>query len=77
MNLIRSSIAARVVIAFACVLLVVIALGIAAVSRLGVVNDHAADVRDNWLPSVGLQGKQQSESLKKVVTTFLVNVKAA
>ncbi len=57
MNFIRSSIAARVAFAFACVLLVVIALGVAAISRLGVVNDHAADVRDNWLPSVGLQGK--------------------
>jgi methyl-accepting chemotaxis protein len=46
-----SSINARVTSAFAAVLLVVAALGFTAVNRVGVVNDHAAEVRDNWLPS--------------------------
>ncbi|HEY1721715.1 MAG TPA: methyl-accepting chemotaxis protein [Magnetospirillaceae bacterium] len=51
MKLINSSIAARVIFAFAAVLLVVAALGFCAINRLGAVNDHALEVRDNFLPS--------------------------
>lgn len=36
-----------------------------AVDRLGAVNDKAADVRDNWLPSVGVNGRMLS-ALKDV-----------
>ena len=57
MKLLSSSISAKIFASFASVLLVVIALGFVSMNRLGTVNDHAADVRDNWLPSLGLQGR--------------------
>jgi methyl-accepting chemotaxis protein len=51
MQLVRSSIAAKISIAFASVLLLVVALGLTAINRLGVINDHAATIRDNYLAS--------------------------
>ncbi len=55
MKVISSSIAARVVFAFACVLFLVLALGLGALNRLGIVNDHALEIRDNYLPSLAGQ----------------------
>jgi methyl-accepting chemotaxis protein len=50
------SIRAKVLAAFACVLAVAAGLGLFAVNRLGVVNQDAAEIRDNWLPGIGLLG---------------------
>jgi len=50
------SIQAKVLAAFACVLVVAGGLGLFAMDRLSVVNDRAAEIRDNWLPSVGMIG---------------------
>ena len=55
MKRINFSIAAKVIVAFASVLVVIVALGLTAINRLGAVNDHAADIRDDWLPSLALQ----------------------
>ena len=57
MGFIGKSISARVVAAFSCILVVVFLLGATAINRLGAVNDHAADVRDNYLPSMALNGR--------------------
>jgi methyl-accepting chemotaxis protein len=51
MKFVSSSLSARVITAFASVLLVVIALGAVSINRLGIVNQHAAVIRDNYLPS--------------------------
>ncbi|HEY0836875.1 MAG TPA: methyl-accepting chemotaxis protein [Azospirillum sp.] len=48
------SIRNKVLAAFACVLAVSAGLGLFAIERLGAVNTKAAEIRDNWLPSVGL-----------------------
>jgi methyl-accepting chemotaxis protein len=53
----RMTIGTKVTGAFGCVLLVVLGLGLLALNRLSVVNDHAIEVRDNWLPSTVVQGK--------------------
>ena len=55
--MIARTISAKIFASFACALLVVVVLGLVAVNRLGVVNDHAADVRDNWLPSAAINGR--------------------
>ncbi|MGQ9369796.1 methyl-accepting chemotaxis protein [Azospirillum sp. ST 5-10] len=46
------TIRAKVLAIFALVLLTTAGLGAFAIERLGTVNDSAAEVRDNWLPSV-------------------------
>ena len=51
------SISAKVAAAFATVLLVVVVLGGLAIDRLGAVNDRAAEIRDNYLPSTELLGR--------------------
>jgi methyl-accepting chemotaxis protein len=51
------SIRAKVIGAFALVLVVAVALGLFAVQRLSSVNEAAADIRNNWLPSTGVLGK--------------------
>ncbi|HEY1721714.1 MAG TPA: methyl-accepting chemotaxis protein [Magnetospirillaceae bacterium] len=51
MRVLQSSISVRVAASFLSVLIIVIALGATALNGLGVVNDHAANVRDNYLPS--------------------------
>ncbi len=49
------SIRGKVFAAFAAVFMVTLALGLFGLAETASVNDHAADVRDNWLPStVGL-----------------------
>jgi methyl-accepting chemotaxis protein len=48
---VASSIAARVIFAFAVVLILVVALGLTAVNRLGVINSHTAEITDNYLQS--------------------------
>jgi methyl-accepting chemotaxis protein len=50
------SIRLKVVVAFGMVLVVTLALGVLAIHRLAAVNDTAAAIRDNWLPSTGLLG---------------------
>ena len=65
MKVISSSIAAQVTFAFGCVLLVVVALGLISLNQLGAVNDRAADVRDNWLPSLHVN-TQMTATLKEV-----------
>ncbi len=65
MNVFRDrAIATKVSFAFAVVLLIVLLLGGTAVNRLGAVNDRAADVRDNWLPSLGVNG-QMVDAIKE------------
>ncbi|MBV8650815.1 MAG: MCP four helix bundle domain-containing protein [Alphaproteobacteria bacterium] len=51
------SIRAKVMTAFGAVLVVTVCLGLFAVQRLGEVNDAAADIRDNWLPSTAVIGR--------------------
>jgi methyl-accepting chemotaxis protein len=46
-----------VIFAFATVLVIVVALGFIATNRLGVVNDHAAQIRDDYLPSAPVLAK--------------------
>ena len=43
--------------AFGLMLVLILGVSVAAINRLSAINDHAADVRDNWLPSTGLQGQ--------------------
>ncbi len=54
------SIRTKVSAAFGLVFLVVVALGLVAISRLSALNDTAAEIRDNWLPSTGLAGEMSS-----------------
>jgi methyl-accepting chemotaxis protein len=51
------SIRAKIIGAFALVLLLAACLGYFAVDRLGAVNDAAHDIRTNWLPSVRALGQ--------------------
>ena len=51
------SIRAKITTAFAVILFTTVALGIFALERLGTVNDAAAEIRDNWLPSTRELGK--------------------
>jgi methyl-accepting chemotaxis protein len=53
----KLSIRAKIPMGFGAILLVIMALGWLALDGVGTVNDHAADVRDNWLPSTGAQGE--------------------
>jgi methyl-accepting chemotaxis protein len=46
----------KVVVAFATLFLVTTGLGVFALERLSAVNDAAADIRDNWLPSTRILG---------------------
>ncbi len=50
------SIRTKVLTAFACVLAVTIGLGLFAEDRLSVLNQGAAEIRDNYLPSIGVLG---------------------
>ena len=54
------SIRTKVFAAFGLVFLVVLALGSVAINRLSTINDTAAEIRDNWLPSTGLAGEMSS-----------------
>jgi len=50
------SIRGKVLAAFAAVLAMTVALGLFAIERLDTVNADAAEIRDDWLPGVGLIG---------------------
>ncbi|HTO78398.1 MAG TPA: methyl-accepting chemotaxis protein [Methylocystis sp.] len=67
------SIKAKVIGAFAIVLLLTGSVGYFAVNRLGAVNDAAHDIRTNWLPSVRLLGQvgMLSERAKAVQNNLL------
>jgi methyl-accepting chemotaxis protein len=53
----RITIRTKVLITFGCILLITSGLGLFAIQRIGMVNDAAVDVRDNWMPSTILLGK--------------------
>ena len=57
MSLSNISIRAKVMLAFGTVLLVTAGLGLFGVQRLAAVNDQAAEIRNNWLPSTQWVGK--------------------
>ncbi len=61
MSIFAKSLAARIVFASVCTLLIVIVLGAVAIDRLSAVNDRAAEVRDNWLPSVGMLSELRAD----------------
>jgi len=50
------SLKSKVLGAFGLVLLIVMGLGLTSINRLSAINDKAADIRDNWLPSTLLLG---------------------
>src|SRR3954452_8171512 len=52
----NASIKLQVLLAFGFVFAATAGLGLVANDRLGAVNDQAADVRNNWLPSTGVDG---------------------
>jgi len=56
-TLTKLSIRAKVLLAFAGVLLATFALGLFSIERLGQVNAAAVDIRDNWLPSTATVGR--------------------
>jgi methyl-accepting chemotaxis protein len=53
----RLSIRAKIAGAFGLLLLLVLGVSLIAINRLSAVNDRAADIRDNWLPSTRVQGQ--------------------
>jgi len=58
MNMLNNlAIRVKIPLGFAVVLVIVLILGSVSINRLGAVNDNAADVRDNWLPSTGQMSK--------------------
>jgi methyl-accepting chemotaxis protein len=60
------SIRGKVVLAFAAALICMLGLGLFAIARLSAVNANAADIRDNWMPSLGILGQmaQATERLR-------------
>jgi methyl-accepting chemotaxis protein len=56
----RLSIRAKIAGAFGLLLLLVLGVSLIAINRLSAVNDRAADIRDNWLPSTRVQGQMLS-----------------
>jgi methyl-accepting chemotaxis protein len=69
------SIRSKVLAAFAIVLIAAAGLGGFAIERLSVVNSHAAEVRDNWLPATGWLGVV-AKSLERYRLQELVHVNA-
>ena len=53
----RLTIRRKIAGAFGFVLLLLVGLGLTTVNRLSAINDQAADIRDNWLPSTGKIGQ--------------------
>jgi methyl-accepting chemotaxis protein len=53
----RLSIQSKVAGAFGLMLLLVLGVGLTAINRLSAVNERAADIRDDWLPSTRVQGQ--------------------
>ncbi|HYM01746.1 MAG TPA: methyl-accepting chemotaxis protein [Stellaceae bacterium] len=58
------SIRTKVFGCFAVVLVVTMGLGLFAVHRLGTVNDAAAEIRDNWLPSTRILGRFATDAMR-------------
>ncbi len=56
MSLSNLSLKSKTLGAFGLVLLIVTALGLTSINRLSAMNDKAADIRDNWLPSTAALG---------------------
>ena len=54
----------KVTLAFGFVLLVSVMLGLFALQRLSMVNDSAADMRDNWLPATRALGEYKYHTLR-------------
>ena len=50
------SVRTKIIFSFICAIVVVVALGAFAVQRISAINDAAAEIRDNWLPSTGALG---------------------
>jgi len=59
------TIKAKVIASFAAVLAVTMALGLFAILRLADVNDQAADIRNNWLPSTRTLGELVERTPRK------------
>jgi methyl-accepting chemotaxis protein len=53
----HARISQKTLMAFGLVLLLNIAMGVLAIVQLSAVNHESADIRDNWLPSVGAIGR--------------------
>ena len=53
----RFSIRAKVLTAFSLILLLLLGLSGTSLDRLSAINNRAADIRDNWLPKTGEQGR--------------------
>jgi methyl-accepting chemotaxis protein len=52
----RFTIRSKITFSFGFVLLLMLGLGLLAINRLSAINDRAADMGENWLPSAGQQG---------------------
>ncbi|HYD67384.1 methyl-accepting chemotaxis protein [Azospirillum sp.] len=52
----NASVRTKALLAFSLVLFCTLGLGVFSINRLSAVNDGAAEIRDNWLPSVGYIG---------------------
>ncbi len=53
----RLTIKAKTLLAFGVMIVLLCVLGITGLDRLRTINARAADIRDHWLPSTGLQGQ--------------------
>jgi methyl-accepting chemotaxis protein len=64
----------KVLVAFGCVLLTTLTLGLFAIQRLAAVNDAAAVIRDKWLPATGMLGKiaQSSERSRALEASIIL-----
>jgi methyl-accepting chemotaxis protein len=58
------SIRTKVMAAFGLVLMVALALGAFSIERLAVVNDRAAEIRDNWLVATGALGNFAKHAMR-------------
>jgi len=56
------SVRAKVYFSFGVILICTAALGMFSIERLSTVNSEAAEIRDNWLPSVGVVGSLLAEA---------------
>tara|TARA_R110000868_G_scaffold22201_4_gene91138 strand:- start:257 stop:1960 length:1704 start_codon:yes stop_codon:yes gene_type:complete len=58
------SIKAKVISAFAIVLVTTVALGLFSSNRMGAVNSYAGEVADNWLPATSLLGEIKFKTMR-------------
>lgn len=66
------TIKAKLIFSFLALLVIIIGLGGLAVNRLSNINDHASEIRNNWLPSVGAIGKLSSKMEIGRIYTFRI-----